>query len=149
MLLNQELRNGGYKTVHVGYVILSLYKLKKATEMWWCSGVLLYFHLELESLGKCREEFFHIINDIIVIIIIIIIIIIIVIIIIVNKSFNFFRNMFYTKRIEISIIIVLQIQSNPMSSNIGVLIKIYYISSILYVGRLSREKTPLNLGSFL
>ena len=50
----------------------------------------------------------------------------------IDKWFNFFRNMFYTKRIEISNIIILHIQSNPMSSNIRVFIKIYYISPILY-----------------
>ena len=61
-----------------------------------------------------------------------IIIIIVIIIIIINKYFNFFRKMFYTKRAEINNIVVLHIQSNPISSNIGVLIKIYYISPILY-----------------
>ena len=51
---------------------------------------------------------------------------------IINKSFNLFRNMFYTKRMEISNIIIMNKQSNPMSSNNGVLINIYYISPILY-----------------
>ena len=45
---------------------------------------------------------------------------------------NFFQNMFYSETIKISKIIILHIQSNPMSSNIRVLIKIYYISPILY-----------------
>ena len=50
---------------------------------------------------------------------------------IVNKYFYLFRSMFYTKRIEISNIFILHIQSNPMSPNIRVLIKICYISPIL------------------
>ena len=51
---------------------------------------------------------------------------------IVNKCFNFFRNMFYPKRIKISNIIIIHMQSNLMSSNIRVLIKIYFICPILY-----------------
>ena len=73
-----------------------------------------------------------------------------------NKCLNFFQNMFYSKRIKINNIIIIHMQSNPMSSNIRILIKIYYIYPILYLvklcsGKLSREtkkKTPLNLGSF-
>ena len=61
-----------------------------------------------------------------------------------NKCFNFFWNMFYTKTIEISniviiitiiiiiVIIIINMQSKPMSSNIRVFIKVYYISPILY-----------------
>ena len=49
-----------------------------------------------------------------------------------DKCFNFFRNLFLVKRIEISNIIILHIQSNPMSFNIKVLIRIYYICPILY-----------------
>ena len=56
-----------------------------------------------------------------------------------DKCFNFFRNMFYSKTIKISNIIILYIQSNPMRSNIRVLIKIYYVSPFLYLGRLSLE----------
>ena len=49
-----------------------------------------------------------------------------------DKFFNFFRNMFHSKTIKISNIIITYPQSNPMSSNIRVLVKIYYISPILY-----------------
>ena len=42
---------------------------------------------------------------------------------IVNKCFNFFWNVFYTKRIKISNIVI-HMESNPMSFNIRVLIKI-------------------------
>ena len=49
-----------------------------------------------------------------------------------DKCSNLFWNMFYSKRIKISNNIILYVQSNPMSSNIRVLIKIYYICSILY-----------------
>ena len=51
---------------------------------------------------------------------------------ILEKFFNFFRNMFHSKTIKISNIIITYPQSNPMSSNIRVLVKIYYISPILY-----------------
>ena len=51
---------------------------------------------------------------------------------IVNKCFNLFRNMFYSKRIKISNTIINHMQSNTMSSNIRILIKIYYICPILY-----------------
>ena len=47
---------------------------------------------------------------------------------------DLFWNIFYSKIIKISNIIILYAQSNPMSSNIRVLIKIYYISPILYFG---------------
>ena len=50
----------------------------------------------------------------------------------INKCFNFFRNMFYSKRIKTSEIIIIHMQSNPMSFNIRILIKICYISPILY-----------------
>ena len=71
---------------------------------------------------------------------------------IVNKCFNFFRNMFYAKRIELSNIIM-NIQSNPMSSHIRVLINIYHISLILYfseiISRISTIKPRLILIIFL
>ena len=51
---------------------------------------------------------------------------------IIDKCSNLFWNIFYSKRIKISNVIILCIQSNPMSSNIGVLIKIYYICPMLY-----------------
>ena len=44
-----------------------------------------------------------------------------------DECSNLFWNMFYFKRIKISNIIILYIQSNPVSSNIRVLIKIYHI----------------------
>ena len=57
-----------------------------------------------------------------------------------DKCFNFFWNIFYIKTIKISNIIIFYvfqttfayIQSNPMSSNIRVIIKIYYIYPIPY-----------------
>ena len=63
-----------------------------------------------------------------------------------DKFLNFFRSMFYSKTIKISniIIIIINIQSNPISSNIRILIKIYYIYLILYLIRLIR----VNLDSF-
>ena len=62
----------------------------------------------------------------------------------------FHENVFiYTKRIEISNIIIMNIQSNPMSSNIGVLIKIYYIRPILFfrqnISRINNIKSRLIL----
>ena len=48
-----------------------------------------------------------------------------------DKCSNLFWNMFYTKTIEISNIIIDYIQQNLISYNIRVLIKIYYISLIL------------------
>ena len=64
---------------------------------------------------------------------------------IVNKCFNFFSNLFYTKRIKINniIIIILHTQSNPMSSNIRILIEIYYISPILYFGYIISRKNTI------
>ena len=61
--------------------------------------------------------------------------------------------MFYSKTIEICKIIIIHMKSNPVSPNIRVLIKIYYKFPILYFSelcsdKLSREKTPLNPGSF-
>ena len=53
----------------------------------------------------------------------------------INKWFNFFRNMCYSKKIKISDIIIIHMQSNPMSSNIRILIKIYYIFPILYFNK--------------
>ena len=41
--------------------------------------------------------------------------------------------MLYFKTIKIINIIIMNVQSNPMSANIRVLIKIYYISPILYL----------------
>ena len=52
----------------------------------------------------------------------------------INKYFDLFWNMFNSKTIKISNIIIQCIQSNPMSSNIRILIKIYYICPILYFG---------------
>ena len=71
----------------------------------------------------------------------------------INKCFNFFWNMFYSKTIKISNIIIMNLQSNPMSSNIRVLIKIYFISPILYFGwivsRINTIKSWLTLIIFL
>ena len=50
----------------------------------------------------------------------------------IDKCFNFFRNMFYSKRIKTNDIIIIHIQSNPMSFKIRILIKIFYICPILY-----------------
>ena len=49
-----------------------------------------------------------------------------------NKCFSFFWNMFYSERINLRYIIILYVQNNPMSSNIRVLSKIYYVWPILY-----------------
>ena len=51
--------------------------------------------------------------------------------------------MFYTKRIEISNIIIMNIQSNPMSSNIRVLIKVYNISPIFYFSEIISRINPI------
>ena len=56
-----------------------------------------------------------------------------------NKCFYLFRNMFYPKTIKISNIIIMNIQSNPMSSSIKVFIKIYYINPSFISVRLSLE----------
>ena len=48
-----------------------------------------------------------------------------------NKCFNFFRNMFYPKRIKISNIIFIHMQGSSMSSNMRILTKIYHICPIL------------------
>ena len=61
---------------------------------------------------------------------------------------NAFRNMFYPKTIKISNIIIIHMQNNPMSSNIRILVKISYICLSFIFCKLSREKTPLNIGSF-
>ena len=62
-------------------------------------------------------------------------------------------NMFYTKTIKISNIIIIKIKSNPISSNIRVLILIYYISPILYFSEISSRintiKSRLTLIIFL
>ena len=50
----------------------------------------------------------------------------------INKYFNFFWNMFNSKTIKTSNIIIQCMQSNPMSSNIRIRIKIYYICPVLY-----------------
>ena len=67
--------------------------------------------------------------------------------------FYLFRNMFYAKRIKTSNIIIMNIQSNPMTSNIRVLIKIHYLSPILYfsgiISRISTLKSRLILTIFL
>ena len=56
------------------------------------------------------------------------------------KMSDFFRNMFNSNVIKINSIIIKQIQSNLMSTNIGIFIKIYYICHILYsLGKLSLE----------
>ena len=66
-----------------------------------------------------------------------------------NKFSNLLCYMFHSKRVKISNIIILHVQSNPMSYNIRVLIKIYYICPILYLlGRSSREYTLINLVHF-
>ena len=49
-----------------------------------------------------------------------------------NKSFNFFRNMFKSKTFKINNFNISTIQSNQMSSNISMIIKVYYICPILY-----------------
>ena len=67
---------------------------------------------------------------------------------ILDKCFNFFRNMFYSKTFKIRNIIIISVQSNPMSSNIRVLIKIYCICPILYFSEIIWRKPPLNLRSF-
>ena len=65
----------------------------------------------------------------------------------INKCFYLFRNMSYTKRIEISNINISNIQSNPISSNIRVLINIYYISPTLYFAEIISRINTSNLGS--
>ena len=57
----------------------------------------------------------------------------------IDKCFNFFWNMFYTEKIKVTNIIIPHIQSNPMSSNIRVLIKICYISPSFILGNISLE----------
>ena len=49
-----------------------------------------------------------------------------------NKLFNLFWNMFKSKTIKISDFIIQYIQSNPVSSNIRILIKIHYILHPLF-----------------
>ena len=60
-----------------------------------------------------------------------------------NKMFHFLRNMFNSKTVKISNIIIYCIQSNPMSSNIRILMKIFYICPIIYCIRsiISRIKS--------
>ena len=52
-----------------------------------------------------------------------------------NKSFNFFRNMLYTKTIKVNNFIIFCIQINPMCAYICIFIKVYYICSIFYCFR--------------
>ena len=60
--------------------------------------------------------------------------------------FNFFLNMFNSKTINVTNIIIQCIQSNPMIYNIAILIKFYYICPIFYfIRRLYLEQTQLNL----
>ena len=49
-----------------------------------------------------------------------------------NEFPNFFWEMFNSKTIKISYIIIINIQSNSMSSSWFILIKIYYLCPILY-----------------
>ena len=63
-----------------------------------------------------------------------------------SKKSRFIKNQ-EAKRL-LSKLGIIHMQSNTMSSNIRVLIKIYYICPSFIFGKLSREKTPLNLGSF-
>ena len=51
---------------------------------------------------------------------------------IIDKYSNLDWNIFYSKAIKISNIIIFYVYSNPLGSNITVLIKIYYIPSIFY-----------------
>ena len=67
-----------------------------------------------------------------------------------NKLFNFFRKMFNTKTIKINNSFLLEnkaIQCVPVSLCLSRFIT--YAPSFIFLGRLSLEKTPLNLGSFL
>ena len=70
-----------------------------------------------------------------------------------HKFFNFFRKTFHSKAIEISNIIICHMQSNPMSSDIRVLIKIYCICCILYflwiISRVNTIKSRFILIIFL
>ena len=50
----------------------------------------------------------------------------------IHKCSNLVWNMFSSERIKISSIVILYVQNNPMSSNVRVLIKIYYIYPILF-----------------
>ena len=73
--------------------------------------------------------------------------------VIVNKFFNFFRNMFYSKIIKISKIIILTCKATqwvPISeySSRFIIYAPSFISVKLCSGKLSREKTTLNLASF-
>ena len=66
-----------------------------------------------------------------------------------NKFFNFFRNMLNTEAIEINNFIFLQnkeIQCAPVSAYSSRFIT--YAPSLIFSGKLSLEKTPLNLDSF-
>ena len=75
MFANQELRVGGHKTVHAGYLngvyqIFGLYKLKKVTQI--CDDVLVFaVDLYLEFFGKYWKGIFIFIKDIIIAIIMI------------------------------------------------------------------------------
>ena len=64
-----------------------------------------------------------------------------------NKFFNFFRNMFNSKTVEINNFNISTIQSNPMCASVWIFIKVYYIFPFfILLGKLSLEWTPLNLG---
>ena len=67
-----------------------------------------------------------------------------------DKFLNFFRNIFSTKTIKINNFTFLQNKAiQCVLTNICIFIKVYDISPILYfLGKLSLEKAPLNLGSF-
>ena len=66
-----------------------------------------------------------------------------------SDCLNLFRNVFNSKTVKINSNFIRDIQSNPMSSNICIFIKICYIYPILYfLGELSLKQTPLNQGSF-
>ena len=68
----------------------------------------------------------------------------------IGKLFDFFWTMFNSKTVKISNFIIYWLQTNQMSSNIRIPVKICYISpSFILSSRLSLEKTPLNLGSFI
>ena len=64
--------------------------------------------------------------------------------------FNFlvFWNIFNSKDIRIYYIIAIHIKIYSMSFYQFILIKIYYICPILFLGKLYLEETPLNLGFF-
>ena len=67
---------------------------------------------------------------------------------IVNKHFNFFWNMFHTKRIEINDIVICTYKAThwvPISNDSSRFI--IYSPSFIF-NKLSREKTPLNIDSF-